>query len=71
VSAIIAYGVEYLNIQPILPEFKNKKEEQKYRDELKCKLLKYSLSNDSKKPAKNLSIPLEQLSILEQVIDKF
>ena len=70
-SAIIAYGVEYLNIKPISPKFKEKKEEKKYRDELKNKLLKYSLSNDSKKPAKNLSISLEELSILEQVIDKF
>ncbi|MDQ7022551.1 MAG: DNA cytosine methyltransferase [Candidatus Gracilibacteria bacterium] len=71
ISAIIAYGVEYLNIKPIVPEFKNKAQEKKYKDELKCKLLKYSLSNDSKKPAKNLSLGLEELSILEQVIDKF
>lgn len=71
VSAIIAYAVEYLNIQPILKEFKNKAQEKKHKDELKYKLLKYSLSNDSKKPAKNLSIWLEELSILEQVIDKF
>jgi len=71
VSAIIAYGVEYLNILPVLPVFKNKNQEKKYKEGLKNKLLKYSLSNDSKKPAKNLSISLEQLSILDQVIEKF
>ncbi|MDQ7010040.1 MAG: DNA (cytosine-5-)-methyltransferase, partial [Candidatus Gracilibacteria bacterium] len=56
---------------PILPIFNNKKEEKIYRDTLKKKLLKYSLSNDSKNPAKSLNISLEQLLILDEVINKF
>jgi len=71
IDAIIAYWVEYLNIKPILPEFKNKNQEKKYKDDFKKFFSKYSLSNDSKKPAKAINCSLEKMSILKQVIEKF
>ena len=62
IDAIIAYWVEYLNIKP------KKIDKQKTIDFLK----NYSLSRDSKKPLKSYTgYSDKQLSILEQVIQKF
>ncbi|MCD5380518.1 DNA cytosine methyltransferase, partial [Candidatus Gracilibacteria bacterium] len=62
IDAIIAYGVEYLGI-------KGKKIDKNKTIEF---LRNYSLSRDSKKPLKSFAgYSEEQLSILEQVIQKF